>query len=63
MKISAHPLVVAAALGLLGPVALESKEDDCMEDYVEAPETRVIDVAEEELALAAFERAAERLDT
>lgn len=36
MKIAAHPLVVAAAFGLLGPVALEEREDDC-----EAPKATV----------------------
>jgi hypothetical protein len=28
MKLDAHPLVVAVALGLLGPVALEGEEDE-----------------------------------
>jgi hypothetical protein len=28
MKLDAHPIVVAVALGLLGPVALAEEEDD-----------------------------------
>ena len=58
MKISAHPLVVAAALGLLGPVALESTSNETES----TPEARDIDASEQERVRKAFEAQAEALD-
>lgn len=58
MKIGAHPLLVAVALGLLGPNALarEREEDELLPDGG----LRFVDAAPDELVVPGFE--ADRMD-
>ena len=48
MKITAHPLMVAVAMGLLGPMALadENHLDDLSEDKQECSEQDVLEALE-----------------
>ena len=50
MKVTAHPLMVAVAMGLLGPVALtdEDHREDIQEDKREQSEDEVLAALESE---------------